>query len=397
MSLVVANESELYIERGGPAYRLMQRIGLIRGEAPSIPRRIIAFLAVTWVPLLALSSWEGLAIGPSPRESFLLDFATFARFLVAVPLLFIAEGIIGPRVTAAGLHFVRAGLVTPADHPAFEEAIRRLARWRESPGAELILAGLAVIGAWTFTAETVYGNSAGSWQTATVETGNGIRLSLVGLWYHVVSVPILQFFWYRWLWRFLLWIRFLCHVSRLKLDLVPTHADGAGGLGFLGTAHTAFGILTLALSSVLSAAAGFLIVFEGVPIEAFQVHFVTILVVTEVVILGPLVMFCPAMVRARQAWMRHYSLLVIRHNRAFHEKWIDGRVTEGESCLGSPDMSSLGDLGASFHFLREMKVVPFSVRVILQLAVVTFLPALPLILLVVPIEKILDVMTKTVF
>jgi hypothetical protein len=115
------------------------------------------------------------------------------------------------------------------------------------------------------------------------------------------------------------------------------------------------------MSSVLSAAAGFLIVFEGVQIEAFQVHFVTVLVVTEVV------------------------------------KWIDGKVTEGESCLGSADMSSFGDLGAGFHFIREMKVLPFSVRVILQLAVVTFLPALPLILLVVPIETILDVVTKTVF
>ena len=102
MNPVVANESELYIERGGPAYRLMQRIGLIRGEDPSVQRRIIAFLAVTWVPLLILAWWEGLAVGPTPRESLLLDFAAFARFLVAVPLVFIAEVIIGPRVTAAG-------------------------------------------------------------------------------------------------------------------------------------------------------------------------------------------------------------------------------------------------------------------------------------------------------
>jgi hypothetical protein len=397
MNPVVANESELYIERGGPAYRLMQRIGLIRGDDPSVARRIIAFLAVTWLPLLVLSSWEGLAIGPTPRESFLLDFAAFARFLVAVPLLFIAEVTIGLRVTTAGLHFLRADLVRPEDYPAFEQAIRRLARWRESLGAEVVLVGIAVIGAWTFTAETVYGGATASWHTATVATGNGTHLSLVGLWYHVVSVPILQFFWYRWLWRYLIWIRFLYDVCRLKLDLVPTHADGAGGLGFLGTTHTVFGILTFAMSSVLSAAAAFVIIFEGVQIEAFQVHFVTVLVITEVVILGPLAMFCPALVRARQAWIRQYSLLVLRYNRAFHEKWIEGQGPEGEPLLGSADIQSLADLGNSFEFIRGMKVVPFSVRVMLQLAVVTLLPALPLVLLVVPIEKILDLMTKAVF
>ncbi len=397
MTPAVANESELYIERGGPAYRLMQRIGLIRGEAPSVERRIIAFLAVTWVPLLILAWWEGLAVGPTPRQSLLLDFAAFARFLVAVPLVFIAEVIIGPRVTAAGLHFVRAGLVTPEDYPAFEQAIRRLARWRESPGVELVLVGMAVIGAWTFTAETVYGGATASWHTATIATGSGIRLSLVGLWYHVVAVPILQFFWYRWLWRFLIWLRFLYDVSRLDLALVPTHADGAGGLGFLGTTHTTFGVLAFAMSSVLSAAAAFLIVFEGGQIEAFQVHFITALAVFELLFLGPLVMFCPALVRARQVWIRQYSLLVLRYNRAFHEKWIEGKVAEGEPLLGSADIQSLADLGNSFEFIRGMKVVPFSVRVILQLAVVTVLPALPLILLVVPIERILDLMTQAVF
>ena len=95
--------------------------------------------------------------------------------------------------------------------------------------------------------------------------------------------------------------------------------------------------------------------------------------------------------------MRQYSLLVLRYNRAFHEKWIEGQVAEGEPLLGSADIQSLADLGNSFEFIRGMKVVPFSVRVILQLAVVTLLPALPLVLLVVPIEKILDLMTKAVF
>ena len=47
MTPTLANEQELYFERGGPSYRLMQRIGLIRGEDPSVRRRIIAFLAIT--------------------------------------------------------------------------------------------------------------------------------------------------------------------------------------------------------------------------------------------------------------------------------------------------------------------------------------------------------------
>ena len=36
MTTVLAHESELEFELGGPAYRLMQRIGLIRGGGPSL-------------------------------------------------------------------------------------------------------------------------------------------------------------------------------------------------------------------------------------------------------------------------------------------------------------------------------------------------------------------------
>ena len=38
----------------------------------------------------------------------------------------------------------------------------------------------------------------------------------------------------------------------LDLQLVPTHPDRAGGLGFLGGAHRPLGLLAVAVGSVLS-------------------------------------------------------------------------------------------------------------------------------------------------
>jgi hypothetical protein len=390
------NEIDLHIERGGPAYRLMTWVGLIREGDPSVARRIIAFLAITTVPLLLLAWWEGVLLGPTPRESLLLDFAAFARFFIAIPLLFVAELSIGPRVTGAGLHFVRAGLVSPEDLPRFERAVRRLVKWRNSPWMELAILAIALVGAWTFTAETVSGVGAKSWTSITVDTETGQRLSLVGLWFRVVAVPLIQFFWYRWVWRYLLWVRFLFDMSSLRLNLVPTHADGAGGLGFLGTAHTSFGILSFAVCSILSASVAMLIVFEGASIQSFQVHFITLVVIAELLFLGPLAMFTPMMMRARLDGLRQYNLLVLQYNRAFHKKWIDGQAGDDPSLLGSSDIQSLADLGSSYEYIREMKALPFGVRVILQLAVVTLLPAVPLLLLVMPVEEILSLMSKAV-
>ncbi|NJM13238.1 MAG: hypothetical protein HC889_16430 [Synechococcaceae cyanobacterium SM1_2_3] len=67
MATVLAHESELEFELGGPAYRFMQRIGLIQGAGPSIGRRVAGFLLITWVPLLIFSLIEGRALWGQPH------------------------------------------------------------------------------------------------------------------------------------------------------------------------------------------------------------------------------------------------------------------------------------------------------------------------------------------
>jgi hypothetical protein len=293
------------------------------------------------------------------------------------------------------LHFIQGGFVRPEDYPAFDQAIARVKRWRESYLAELIILGVAVAGAWMFTPEIVTGKAIATWRSPNAP-GAMLGVSLTALWYRLIATPILQFFWYRWLWRLLIWASFLWTVSRLNLNLVGTHADQAGGLGFLGTAHMSLGIFAVALSSVLSAEAAFLIVFEKVDIETFKVPYVALLVFVELFFLGPLLLFTPIMVRTRLAWLRDYSLLVDRYNRSFHEKWIAGKAPADEPLLGSADIQSLADLGNSLQFIRGMKVVPINLRVVIQLAIVTSLPCLPLFLLVMPIHKIIELLTKVV-
>ena len=398
MESVLKNAADLYVEGGGPVQRMGQRLAERMGLAHSTRLRILGFLAVTWLPLVVFAVMEGRALGPSPQESLLLDFGTYTRFFLGVPILILAEFVIGPRLRTAGMQFVEGGFVRREDYPAFDQAIQRVARWRESKWAELAILSVAFLGAWGLTAETMYGEAGfATWRAPTYATSTGLKFSLTGLWYHLVALPILQFFWYRWIWRLIVWIIFLGSVARLKLNLVATHADQAGGLGFLGTAHVSLAILAFGLSSVLCAEAAFLIAFQQVSIDTFQIPYIVILVLVELIVLGPLLVFTPTLIRTRLDGLRAYSLLVARYNRAFHKKWVEEAAAADESLLGSSDIQSLADLGTSFESLRGMKTVPFSQLVIIQIAVITSLPCLPLFLLVMPISKILNLLTKAVF
>ncbi|MCO6456159.1 MAG: hypothetical protein J5I93_12740 [Pirellulaceae bacterium] len=390
------HKDELYFERGGPAHRLAYQLCQQLGIGHSVYARIIGFLAITWCPLLLFAMIEGRALGSEPEGSLLLDFGTYARFFLGIPLLIIAEPLVGPRLRAAGLQFVQGGYLRHEDYPEFDRAILSAAKWRESAWAELIIFAIAVAGAWLFTAETIAGEPIATWRSPGV-TPSGTRIWMTALWYRLVAVPVLQFFWYRWLWRLFVWSRFLWTVSRLDLRLIGTHADQAGGLGFLGVTHTSLGVFAFALSCVMSGEAAFLLLFQGASIEVFKVPYIVLLLTIELLFLGPLLVFAPILIRTRLAWLRDYSTLLCQYNRAFHEKWIQGKASPDEPLLGSADIQSLADLGNSFEYIRNMKVVPFSLRVMIQLAVVASLPCVPLILLVMPLNEILSLLSNAVF
>ena len=67
-----------------------------------------------------------------------------------------------------------------------------------------------------------------------------------------------------------------------------------------------------------------------------------------------------------------------------------------EPLLGTSDIQSLADLGNSFDRVRQMRDFPFGGRLILQIAVMSALPALPLLLLVVPVTQILKILADAI-
>jgi len=223
-------------------------------------------------------------------------------------------------------------------------------------------------------------------------TEAGIAFTWAGLWYHFVAVPILQFFLFRWIWRLISWTLFLRDMARLDLELVATHPDRAAGLGFLGGAHLSLAIFPFAFSCVLSAHVAFQVHFEAVAVMSFKVVFAVYLVAMLLLILGPLLIFTPLLARTRRQGLREYGIFANTYNRAFHQRWVAGEPPADEPLLGSADIQSLADLGNSFGLIREMKIFPFSQQQILQIAIISSLPGLPLIFLVMPVGEILQLL-----
>ena len=391
---LIANESELYFERGGPAYRLMQRIGLIKGGYPSVARRIVAFVAMTWLPLLILAFIDGRAFGPTPRESMLLDFANYARFLVGVPILIIAEVFIGPRLRGAALRFVHSGYVRPEDFPCVTHAIERVRHRREALVPELVILCIAFVFPWYLSVDHWYAIHSSTWKSLMLPDGT---VSLAGVWHQFIALPLLQFLFFRWVWRIFVWFGFLREISKLNLNLVTTHPDRAGGLGFLGITHAFFGILSFGIGAVYCAEAAFRIYFEGATLQSFELIFVAYMVLNELLFAAPLLMFTPLLHRNRLQGLHYYGDLANDYNRAFEAKWVKRGQPNDEPLLGTDDIQAQADLGNTFDRVSAMRDVPFGPGLLVQIAVMSALPAAPLLLLVAPVTRILRILASAIF
>jgi hypothetical protein len=76
---------------GGPLFQLLRRSHLSGNALELVRRRLLIIPLLAWLPLLALSVLEGQALGGTVAVPFLLDVEAHARFLVALPLLLVAE------------------------------------------------------------------------------------------------------------------------------------------------------------------------------------------------------------------------------------------------------------------------------------------------------------------
>jgi len=65
--------------------------------------------------------------------------------------------------------------------------------------------------------------------------------------------------------------------------------------------------------------------------------------------------------------------------------------------VGSVDLQSLADLGNSFEIVKGMKPAPFGKDTLLQLAVISLAPVVPLVLTMIPLGELLDRFLHVVF
>jgi len=371
MELIPARESlEPFSLIGGPLHQLGRRLGLVRGT--NTVALGLALGVGLWLVIIAIAAVQGLT-----DQLFDMSLvATHARLVLVIPLFFLCESWIGPRMTAFIATIARTGVLPPEEKPALDATVARTHRMVNSWWPEAVCLIAAIWLDVTGLRLQTFGESGGY---------DSARNALAFLVYLHVGLTLFRFLLFRGAWRLAVWTWFLWRVSRLDLNLIPGHPDRAGGLGPLESVHERFTPMVAAFSILESASVAESISKGTLAVNAAYSWLAIVLIVDVVLFIGPLLVFTDKLWAARTKGVGLYAGLAARYVREFEAKWTGD---SSERLLGTADIQSLADLANVVNVVKGMRWITVGPRLLTMMMIAAVAPLAPLLLFQYPLTEL---------
>lgn len=346
-------------------------------------------LALAWVPPALLSALRGGAA----FISFLTDYASQSRFLIILPVLILAAPNLNKRLAMVAHHF--GIFVRQNQLSKFHTSWSSFERLRNSGVAQAMIVLLTYAVAISL---GQYLSPEGAELVSWWKGGGGFRwFSPAGTWALFISYPILLYFTLLWLWRQLLWTRFMRSTARLDLRLIAAHPDRLGGLGFLEASLRGQIPFSFCLGAGLAGAVANRVLHNGQKLTAFGYLAAAVVVAVLLVCVAPYFTFTPLLMRVRHRALLQYGAFARAAGEQFEMKWLEQPRNLGEDVLDAADFSALYDLYGVVKNVNAIFILPVSRVDLYVLIAVAFIPAIPVIIGSIPIDTVVRADIKMLF
>lgn len=388
---VMTSMAEFYegLFENGPTLGLQARLKLVAPGHRRVLFRAFVVVLIGWVPLAVLSFLQNSDHLLQGGYRFFSDFGVHARSLIAAPLLVIAEAVCARRLGAIARVFLDEGLIKEHERQLFESTVASVRRALDSISAEIIIALLsyAIVAALAWSVP--YDQFQGWYRMA-----GGTSLSLAGWWSALISVPLLFVLILGWIWRLMLWTRFLWLISRLDLKLFPAHPDRVAGLAFIGYSVRAFSIVALAIAIIVAGRLANLILYHNGLRPTDIIAAAVFLSIVAMLFVAPLAAFSGRLLKEWRRGVAEYGGLAAKVGEDFERKWLGRDVALDQNVLEVSDFSTMTDLNSVVANVYQMRFLPLDLNSLILLVATMLIPFVPILLMAAPTGTILEALKK---
>jgi len=177
----------------------MKLTNLILSNDYNTTVRVLVLCGVAWLPLVILTFIDGTLLYTDVSIPFIKDVVPYVHGLIVIPLLVIADNAIEPMMARILKYLKTSGVVPESEQGRLNDEAERMAALINSKWIQLILMMLAVGLSWWL--ESDY---AAMWTERGVASWvlyqeNGVLdETMTGLWFLLVTSPLVSFLLYRW-------------------------------------------------------------------------------------------------------------------------------------------------------------------------------------------------------
>jgi hypothetical protein len=371
----------------------VSRLRVVQFGDPHVIRKALLVVGIGWAPLFILSCFQSFVSHSAGVTAFLTDVGAQARFLIAAPLFVLAEQSCAPRLGAIGRNFGNADLVPMHERSRFDTAIRSTGQLLNSPVVAVAIVTMAYVLVLGL-ARTIPSQGIETWHQS--DSAWAFGYSPAGWWHVLVSLPLLIMLMLGWLWRLVLWARFLWLMARLDLRLNAAHPDHVAGLRFVGHSLRAFAIIAFALGAIVAGQVATAMTHRGASLNDYVFVVGGLLVVVVLAFVGPLLIFVRTLLQHTWRGVLEYGALADRMGQQFERKWFRRGDLHRDNPLAAPDFSATIDLYSIVSNVYAMRPVPIDVQSLTVLVTALLLPFLPVVLMEVPVSTLISTLRKLV-
>ncbi len=362
-------------------------LDLIHNASSTTLIRAATAAAIAWVPLAVLSAFRGTHV----FLSFLTDYAALTRFLIIIPILVLGDQPLHARYQLVAHHF-ETTMIRDDEKARFNSQWRSHESLRDTilVRAMLILASVA-IAAWLSEYLHPEGSEFLDWSRG---SGGFRSFSLAATWEIFVSYPILAYFTLHWVWKQIIWSRFLRSTTHLHLRLIAVHPDHLGGLGFLEASLLAQLPFSFCLGVGLAGAIANRVFHEGQKVMAYRFLAPVLIGVALLISIAPYFLFVPTLIQMRRKGMLKYGALASAVGEKFERKWLDRDDNLNDDALTTSEFAPTRNLFGIVDYIDDIRVVPVSLINVYLFVIAALIPCIPVFIAAIPFSVLMKLAMK---